>query len=245
MEVGIDDIMQELGELKSFSWQGTKRERFTKDRWSDDKNCRPLKESKTTANALLTGRRQLDRTGQYKLIAVDLDKKSNWDEVIATYKALELPPSLTVATPSGGYHVFFWVLKGIPVQSINDDRHCHNFELKGDNNNITAPGSVFKDGATYEIVRVLHPAYLISGEVYRLAKHKTVWQPPRLPDHADPDAHDVEKYAYRLDERARRNPRGYQVRCFVHEDRQASAVLFFSGWYFCSGCGHQERLVRK
>lgn len=245
MEVGIDGIMQELGELKSFSWQGTKRERFTKDRWSDDKNCRPLKESKTTANAILTGRRQLDRTGRYKLIAVDLDNKSNWDEVIATYKALELPPSLTVATPSGGYHILFWVPKGIPAQNINDDRHCRNFELKGDNSNITAPGSVFKDGATYKIVRVLHPAHLISGQVYRLCKYKQEWRPPPLPEDFVPDTADIEACAIRLDERARRNPRGWQLRCPYHEDRQASAVLFNSGWLYCSGCGEKKQLIRK
>ena len=77
--------MDELNSLLSFSWKGTKRNRYTTDKWSDDKNCRKLKDSKTTANALLTGPRQLDRTKQFKLIAVDLDKKDNWDEVIDTY----------------------------------------------------------------------------------------------------------------------------------------------------------------
>ena len=245
MEVGIDEVMRELGELKSFSWQGSKKNKWTKDRWGSDENCRPLKESKTTANALLTGRRQLDSTGRYKLIAVDLDKKSNWNEVIATYRALELPPSLTVATPSGGFHIFFWVLKDIPAQNINDDRHCAHFELKGDGSNITAPGSIFKDGSTYKIVRALHPAYLISGEVYRLAKHKQEWRPPRLPDDFIPEPGDIDAVARHLDERARRNPRGWQVRCPVHEDRRSSAVLFNSGWLYCSGCGHKEQMVKK
>lgn len=160
--------MDELQDLLSFAWQGTKKNRYTLDKWSDDKNCRPLKSSKATANALLTGYRQLDKTGRWKLIAVDLDHKDNWDEVIATFKALELPQTLTVATPSGGYHLFYWVLKDIPVQNINDDRHCKNFELKGDNSNITAPGSVFKCGASYKIVRDIPIARLLSGEAYRL-----------------------------------------------------------------------------
>ena len=107
--------MDELYALKSFSWHGTKKGRFTRDRWSEDKNCRPLKKSTTTANALLTGRRQLDKTKRWKLIAVDLDKKDNWDEVKKTYAALGLPDSLTVLTPSGGYHIFFWVNKDIPT----------------------------------------------------------------------------------------------------------------------------------
>ena len=141
--------MDELSKLKSFNWRGSKKGRFTTDKWSDDKNCRKLKDSKTTANALLTGPRQLDRTKQFKLIAVDLDNKDNWAEVIDTYKALALPHTLTVRTPNNGYNIFFCVQKGIPAQNINDDRHCKNFELKGDNNNITAPGSVFDCGAEY------------------------------------------------------------------------------------------------
>lgn len=245
MAVGINEIMQELGELKSFSWQGTKRNRFTTDRWSDDANCRKLKDSKATANALLTGRRQLDSTSRWKLVCVDLDNKSNWDEVIATYRALDLPESLTVATPSGGYHIFFWVNKDIPVQNISDDRHCQHFELKGDNSNITAPGSVFKDGAAYRVVRFEHPARLLAGEAYRLAKHRQEPRMPYVPEDFIPDRSEVENEAHRLDDRARRNPRGWQVRCPVHEDRRTSAVLFYSGWLWCSGCGHKEQMVKK
>ena len=237
--------MEELLNLKSYRWFGTKKERWTKDKWSDDKNCRPLKDSDKRANALLTGVRQLDASGHFKLIAVDLDKKDNWQEVIDTYKALNLPQTLTVLTPSGGYHIFFWILKGIPAQNINDDRHCKNFELKGDNNNITAPQSVFDCGSEYKVIRDLPITRLAPGQAYRLCKHKAVWQPPRMPSDFVPDLTDVEQHAFHLDQRARKNPRGYQVRCFVHEDKQASAVLFFSGWYFCSGCGHQEFLVKK
>lgn len=238
--------MDELLSLKSFAWLGTKKNRFTKDKWSDDKNLRPLEDSKATANALLTGRRQLDKTGRWKLVAVDLDNKDNWDEVIETFKALDLPQSLTVATPSGGYHIFFWVQKDIPVQNINDDRHCRNFELKGDMSNITAPGSVFQDGAAYVVARNVPIARLLAGEAYRLCKHRQEWQPPRLPDDfVLPDAFDIEHAAKMYDERARRTPRGWYFRCPFHEDRQASAVLFNSGWFFCSGCGKKERMVKK
>ena len=237
--------MNELNDLLSFQWLGTKKDRYTTDKWSDDKNCRPLKDSKARANALLTGKRQLDKTGRWKLIAVDLDHKDNWSEVIETYKALDLPTSLTVSTPSGGYHVFFWVLKDIPAQNINDDRHCKNLELKGDMSNITAPGSVFQDGSAYKVVRNVPIARLLAGEAYRLCKHR---QEPRMPYVAEdfiPDEADVEAYAHHLDQRARRNPRGWQVRCPAHEDRRSSAVLFDSGWLYCSGCGHKEQLVKK
>jgi hypothetical protein len=238
--------MDELNSLLSFAWQGTKKERFTRDKWSDNRNCRPLKDSTATANALLTGKRQLDVTGRWKLVAVDLDRKDNWEEVIAVYQALDLPQSLTVQTPSGGYHIFFWVAKDIPVQNINDDRHCKNFELKGDMSNITAPGSVFKDGAAYIIARDIPIAKLLAGEAYRLCKHRQEWRPPRLPDDfVLPDAYDIEDTAKHYDERARRTPRGWYFRCPFHEDRQASAVLFNSGWFFCSGCGKKERMVEK
>lgn len=237
--------MDELQNLKSFQWIGTKKNRWTSDKWSDDKNCRKLKDSKATANALLTGPRQLDHTKQFKLVAVDLDKKDNWQEVLDTYKALDLPQSLTVQTPSGGYHILFWVPKGIPAQNINDDRHCKHFELKGDNSNITAPRSVFECGAEYKVVRNLPLARLAPGQAYRLCKYKQEWRPPPLPEDFVPDTADIEACAIRLDERARRNPRGWQLRCPYHEDRQASAVLFNSGWLYCSACGEKKQLIRK
>ena len=237
--------MNELNNLLSFAWSGTKKDRYTTDKWSKDKNCRPLSKSTATANALLTGHRQLDKTKRWKLVAVDLDNKDNWAEVIETYKALELPKSLTVATPNKGYHILFWVNKSVPAQNINDDRHCDNFELKGDNNNITAPLSVFECGAEYKVVRDIPIARLLAGEAYRLCKHR---QEPRMPYVADdfiPDRSDIENEAHRLDERARKNPRGWEVRCPNHEDRRSSAILFHSGWLYCSGCGHKEQMIKK
>lgn len=237
--------MDELTNLLSFAWAGTKKNRYTTDKWSDNKNCRPLGKSKATANALLTGDRQLDHTKRWKLIAVDLDNKDNWQEVIDTYKALDLPTSLTVRTPSGGYHILFWIQKGIPAQNINDDRHCKHFELKGDNSNITAPGSVFDCGAEYKVVRDLPIARLAPGQAYRLCKYKQEWRPPRLPSDFVPEPGDIDAMAQHLDERARRNPRGWQVRCPIHEDKHSSAVLFFSGWLWCSGCGAKKLMVRR
>ncbi len=237
--------MDELQGLLSFRWHGTKKGRYTTDKWGDDKNCRPLNQSKAKANALLTGRRQLDPSGRWKLIAVDLDNKDNFDQVIETFKALDLPQSLTVATPKGGYHIFFWVQKDIPAQNINDERHCKNFELKGDNSNITAPGSVFDCGASYIVVRDVPIARLLAGEAYRLCKHK---QEPRMPyvaEYLTPERREIEYHAHYLDERARKNTRGYQVRCPYHDDSRSSAVLFYSGWLWCSGCGHKELLVKK
>lgn len=237
--------MDELSNLLSFDWRGSKRNRFTNDRWSENKNCRPLKDSKATAQALLTGWRQLDKTGMWKLCAVDLDNKDNFNTVIETYKALGLPQSLTVATPSGGYHIFFWIGKDIPAQNINDSRHCRNFELKGDNNNITAPLSMFDCGAEYKVVRDIAIARLLPGEAYRLCKRKV--EPPviRTTEDFTPELAEVENYAHHMDERARKNPRGWQVRCPVHEDKRSSAILFHSGWLWCSGCGAKEQLIKK
>lgn len=237
--------MDELKDLLSFGWRGTKKNRYTTDKWSDSKNCRPLSWSKRPANALLTGKRQLDKTKRWKLIAVDLDNKDNWEEVIETYKALDLPQSLTVQTPSGGYHIFFWIQKDIPAQNINDDRHCKNFELKGDMSNITAPGSVFDDGSAYIVARDVPIARLLADEAYRLAKHRQEWRPPRLPDDFIPDEADIEQLARHYDERARHTPRGWYFRCPFHEDRKSSAVLFNTGWFYCSGCGKKEQLVKK
>lgn len=237
--------MEELNNLKSFAWQGTKKGRFTKDKWSDVKNCRPLRDSESKANALLTGIKQLNKSKQYKLIAVDLDKKDNWDEVLKTFRELHLPESLTVQTPSGGFHIFFWIQKSIPAQSINDDRHCKNFELKGDKSNITAPGSVFECGAEYKVVRDIPIARLLPMQAYRLCISKQEWHPPRLPSDFIPEPGDIDSFAKHLDPQARRNPRGWQVRCPEHEDQRSSAVLFFSGWLYCSGCNAKIHMVKK
>jgi hypothetical protein len=237
--------MDELQDLLSFDWAGTKKDRYTRDKWGDNKNCRKLKNSKATAQALLTGPRQLDSSKRFKLIAVDLDNRDNWDEVVETYKALDLPQTLTVLTPSNGYHMFFWIIKSIPAQNISDERHCKHFELKGDNNNITAPNSIFDCGAAYRVVRDYPIALLLPLQAQRLCKYR---QEPRMPHVASdfvPDRSAVENEAYRLDERARKNPRGWQIRCPEHEDRRSSAVLFSSGWLWCSGCGHKEQLVKK
>lgn len=235
--------MEELQNLKSFAWHGSKKQKYTVDKWSNDKNCRKLRDSKSRANALLTGPRNLDVTKRFKLIAVDLDKKDNWQEVIDTYKSLGLPQSLTVATPSGGYHIFFWCPKDIPAQNINDDRHCKNFELKGDGSNITAPGSMFDDGLEYKVVRDIPIHRLFPVEAYKLCKYKKPWTPPRILWSSTPSTRDVETYAKYFDEQARRNPRGWQIRCPKHEDRRSSAVLFDSGWLYCSGCGYKEKVV--
>lgn len=237
--------MDEIQSLLSFAWHGTKKGRWTNDKWGDVKNCRPLKDSTAKANALLTGRRQLSPSGHFKLIAVDLDHKDNWDEVLSTYKALELPQSLTVATPSGGYHIFFWIPKKIPAQTINDDRHCRNFELKGDMSNITAPGSVFDDGLEYRVVRDIPIAILKPVPAQRLCRFKQEAVMPIVPEEMMPERAAIQDEALRIDERARRNTRGYQLRCPYHEDSRSSAVLFYSGWLYCSGCGEKQLLVKK
>lgn len=237
--------MDELNSLLSFAWYGTKKGRWTNDKWGDVKNCRPLGESKAKANALLTGNKQLSPTGHFKLVAVDLDNKDNWEQVIETYKALNLPQSLTVATPSGGYHIFFWIPKVIPAQNINDDRHCKNFELKGDNSNITAPGSVFDDGLEYKVVRDMEIVRLTNVAAQKLCREKPQPIMPFVAEEFTPSRLEIADKARELDERARKNPRGYQIRCPFHEDTRSSAILFYSGWLHCSGCGHKEQMVKK
>ena len=239
--------MNELQECWSFAWKGTKKHRYTTDRWSDIKNCRKLKNSTASANALLTGKKQLDKTKKYKLIAVDLDNKDNWKEVLNTYATLHLPKTLTVQTPSNGIHLFFWVYKGIPVQNINDNRHCKNFELKGDNSNITAPGSVFSCGATYKIIRDMPIAKLTPLKAYLLCKYKPTPRPRRFevtPCDISPDT--VEEWARCVDPRARYvRDKGWQLRCPYHEDKRASAIIFLSGYFYCSGCGRKEFIIKK
>ena len=87
-----------------------------------------------------------------------------------------------------------------------------------------------------------------SQEIYTYRRYdprKQEWRPPRMPSDFVPDASSVEQLAKQFDPRAKQTPRGWYFRCVKHEDRQASAVLFNSGWYFCSGCGYKELMVKK
>ena len=238
--------MDQFQDLLSFSWQGTKKGRWTRDKWGDIKNCRPLKDSATTANALLTGKKQLDKTGEYKLVALDLDHKDNWKEVIYKLKSMKLPPTFAVKSPSGGVHLYYWVNKSLPAKTITDDTHCRNFEVKGDNSNITAPGSRFISGEEYRILKDRPIAKLSLEQGLRLFIHKP-YSKPIAPfwENKDPDISEVERKAYELDPHAKKNPRGFALKCPFHQDRRASAVLFENGYFYCSGCGHEERLVKR
>jgi len=68
---------------------------------------------------------------------------------------------------------------------------------------------------------------------------------PHVPSDFVPEAGDIDAMAHHLDERARKNPRGWQIRCPYHEDSRSSAILFHSGWLYCSGCGEKKQLVIK
>lgn len=237
--------MEQFSNMLSFAWIGTKKGRFTRDKWGDAKNCRPLSTSSSKANAILTGHKQLDPTKQYKLVALDLDKKDNWQEVGDKWKQMGLPRTFTTRTPNGGLHMFYWVPKNAPAKTINDDTHCRNFEVKGDNSNITAPQSVFECGSEYEVVLDTNIAKLDIIQAFTLFKHKPKESVPTQYWMNEVDLSDVERKAYELDHQARKNPRGYTLKCPFHEDKRASAILFENGYFYCSGCGHEEFLVDK
>lgn len=233
----------EIRDMLSFAWRGTKKHRYSRDKWSLPCGVRLLKDSQSKANAILTGNRQLDKTGKYKLIAVDLDIKDNWREVLNTYKNLDLPDTLTVRTPSGGLHLFFWIKRFIRAETICDERHCKHFELKGDNNNITAPGSVFKCGSAYKVILDVPIARLTDDEALRLLKPmprpKRSWGYPTCKVPKD----EVEKWAYDADNKAHRISKGFQIRCPFHDDKRASAIVFNNGFFYCSGCGVKKYVI--
>lgn len=237
--------MEQFQDLLSFSWHGTKKGRYTTDKWGDIKNCRKLKDTKTTANALLTGNHQLSEDGKLKLIAFDLDHKDNWEEVIDTFKALHLPQTFTVRSPSGGFHIYYWIPAGVRAKTITDDTHCRNLEVKGDNSNITAPQSRFSDGNEYSVVRDIKVATLDSTQAYRIFKYKQPKEAPRQFWQNSVDLSEVENKAYELDHQAKRRGDRFLLRCHVHNDNRASAVLFDNGYFYCSGCGHEEFIIKK
>lgn len=75
------------------------------------------------------------------LVVVDIDVKSD-KAGLASYKALDLPPSYTVGTPSGGFHVYF---KGECRNSA--ERVAPGLDVRGHHGYVLASGARTDAGA--------------------------------------------------------------------------------------------------
>jgi putative DNA primase/helicase len=83
------------------------------------------------------------------IVVLDVDRKHGVDGVVAALE-LDLPETLVVRTPSGGFHQFFSLPEGVKVPRRIGVRP--GLDILGDGGYVVAAGSII-DGATYEIVR--------------------------------------------------------------------------------------------
>lgn len=117
-------------------------------------------------------------TGQDSgLSVVDVDVK-NGAKGAESIKQLPLPPTLTVRTPTGGWHLYYRYRTKLPSRNS----FLPGIDIKSDGGYVVAPGSVI-DGKSYEWVDSTHPMEEIPRYVQdRLAAH------PRLPEPEDEEA---------------------------------------------------------
>jgi hypothetical protein len=78
------------------------------------------------------------------IVVVDVDPRNGGD-----VSQLHLPVTLTVCTPSGGYHHYFSVLKGISIPKDNTGKLGRGIDFLGDGAYVVLPPSVISEGAGY------------------------------------------------------------------------------------------------
>ncbi len=80
------------------------------------------------------------------LIVVDVDPRRHGD---ASFKNLNLTPTLTVATPGGGWHIYYHRPGGVKNSA---DEIAQGIDIKSNDGYVVAPGSHVEQG-TYKVVR--------------------------------------------------------------------------------------------
>lgn len=100
------------------------------------------------------------------IVVLDVDRKHGVDGVVAATE-LDLPETLVVRTPSGGFHLFFSLPEGVKVPRRIGVKP--GLDILGDGGYVVAAGSSV-DGATYEIVRD-RPMVPVPDVLVMLAAH--------------------------------------------------------------------------
>lgn len=126
-------------------------EKATKDvmGWSAQHTAYP-----STALAVHTG----PESGVFVL---DVDNKNgkNGSEALRELEEQHspLPPTLTVRTPTGGFHYYFQYPQGAVIKNSTSDIG-EGLDIKSHKGYVVAPGSVMSDGRSYIIVSDVPPA---------------------------------------------------------------------------------------
>lgn len=117
------------------------------------------------------------------LVVVDIDRKNGIDGAIAAAE-LDLPKTLTVRTPSGGFHAIFSLPSGVLVPRRVGVRP--GLDILGEGGYFVAPGSIV-NGAFYEIVRNV-PIAPCPESVVSLAQRAKVRDDGKVEIDASPSA---------------------------------------------------------
>lgn len=108
------------------------------------------------------------------IVVLDVDRKHGVDGVLAASE-LNLPETLVVRTPSGGFHLFFTLPKDVTVPRRIGVKP--GLDILGDGGYVVAAGSTI-DGACYEIVRNREMAPCPDVLVKLAAHHKAATVTP-------------------------------------------------------------------
>lgn len=100
---------------------------------------------------------------------VDLDVRPEKDGT-ATFEAMgECPETLTVSTPSGGFHLYFQIPAGVVVRN-SVGALGEGIDIRGEGGFVVGPGSHHRSGGIYEALNDLDPAPPPAWLVEALAK---------------------------------------------------------------------------
>lgn len=103
------------------------------------------------------------------IVVLDIDRKHGVDGAVSAAE-LELPKTLTIRTPSGGFHLFFKAPQGVIVPRRIGVKP--GLDILGEGGYVVAAGS-FVNGAAYEVVRN-HPICECPESIINLAGKASV-----------------------------------------------------------------------
>jgi hypothetical protein len=131
------------------------------ERWKElPADRKPLTPTETQGVGIATG----ERSG---IFVVDLDVKNGVDGASNFFALGDVPPTYTVATPSGGFHLYF-KHPGFPVRNSGPKSNpiAPGVDVRGEIGYVVAPGSPHKNGGKYSIAADLPiaeaPAWLLA-----------------------------------------------------------------------------------
>jgi RecA/RadA recombinase len=131
------------------------------ERWSQVPADRPMLEPTASRGVgIATG-------ASSGVFVVDLDVKNGIDGRVSLMGMGDVPPTYTVGTPSGGFHLYYQH-PGFPVRNSGPKSNPlgAGIDVRGDGGYVVAPGSPHKSGGVYSVAADLPiapaPAWLLA-----------------------------------------------------------------------------------